>query len=79
MLSSAQFVHAKIWMIPAPQKPKIKTRFRGDEEACPLAVCQGLVAPVAVAGFPARHGGTPSSLDGVFHGKSHLEMDGDWG
>ena len=22
-------------------------------------------------GVPARHGGTPSSLDGVFHGNSH--------
>ena len=31
-------------------------------------------------GFPARKmGATPSSLDGFFGGKYHLEMDDDWG
>ena len=26
-----------------------------------------------------NHGGSPLSLDGVFHGEAHLEMDDDWG
>ena len=26
-----------------------------------------------------HHGGTPSSLAGLFHGKSDTEMDDDWG
>ena len=30
-------------------------------------------------GFPARHGGTPLSLDGLFQGKSQSKMDKDWG
>ena len=30
-------------------------------------------------GFPARHGATPSSLDGLFQGKSEKNMDDDWG
>ena len=30
-------------------------------------------------GFPARHGGTPLSLDGFSKGQSHLEMDENWG
>ena len=26
-------------------------------------------------GFPARHGGTPKTLDGLFHGSSHRNKD----
>ena len=29
--------------------------------------------------FFSRNGGTPSSLAGLFQGKSHLEMDENWG
>ena len=34
--------------------------------------------PISMWGFPAR-GVPPSSLDALFHGKSQLETDDDWG
>ena len=34
---------------------------------------------VTIWGFPARHGGTPKTLDGLFPGKSPSKMDDDWG
>ena len=39
----------------------------------------GAAVESSIWGLPARHGGTPLSLVGLFQGQSQSKMDDDWG
>ena len=66
-------VHPKIYPKPWSKISSVP-RISGDHPQVKLKLLRSMVKTVTSWGFPS-HGGTPSSLDGLFHEQSQSKMD----